>query len=91
MRAGAGRERTVRPRLGTYRVQQRQIIYRSKAYQFVSYDGLPADAARGHTASSAAWFLMSAGKRWEVMPQLVGQDEVELDRTLLDWLKQTIR
>lgn len=91
MRTGAGRERTVRPRLGSYRVQQRQIIYRAKAYQFVSYEGLPADTARGHLASAAAWYLMSGGKRWEVMPQLVGQDEAELDQSLLEWLKETIR
>jgi len=91
MRAGANRERPVRPRLGSYRCQQRQIIYRGKAYQFVSYEGLPADAARGHLASAPAWYLMSGGKRFEVMPQVLGQDEAELDQSLLGWLKETIR
>jgi len=33
---------------------------------------------------------MSAGKRWTVMPEVVGQEEADLDRHLLAWLEENI-
>ena len=35
---------------------------------------------------SASWFLMIAGKRWLVMPQVVDQPLEDLDHQLHDWL-----
>jgi hypothetical protein len=79
-----------RPTIGSYRVEQRQVNYRGRVFHFVSYDGQPANVARGEAGSAASWFLMSAGTRWEVAPQLAGEDPVETDRRLLEWLERTI-
>ena len=83
-----GRER--KAQLGSYRVEQRQIMYRGKAYHFVSYEGTRANPARNQVASVATWFLMSAGTRWEVMPQTLGQTPEDIDLLLIAWLKATI-
>ena len=74
----------------TYRVEQRQIVYRGRMFHFVSYEGQQAKPSRGLEATPPMWFLMNAGTRWEVMPQLVGQELAELDQCLLAWLKQTL-
>ncbi len=84
-----GRER--KAQLGSYRVEQRQIMYRGQAYHFVSYEGQRANPARSQLASAAAWFLMSAGTRWEVMPQVLGQEPADIDQHLLAWLKVTLK
>ncbi len=72
-----------RSSIGSYRVEQRQITYRGRVFHFVSYEGPP-------PASRATWFLMSAGTRWEVGPQVAGEDPEALDQRLLAWVKQTI-
>jgi len=36
------------------------------------------------------WFLMSAGKRWQVMEQTRGQPAEELDVMLVNWLDKHI-
>jgi len=76
--------------MGSYKVQQRQLTYRGRAFHFVSYEGQRANPARGKLASPATWFLMSAGTRWEVMPEVLGQETEELDQRLLEWLKHTL-
>ena len=76
--------------MGSYKVQQRQLVYRKRAYHFVSYEGKKANPARGVLASPPTWFLMNAGTRWEVMPEVLGQEPGELDRRLLEWLALTI-
>jgi len=77
--------------LGSYKVEQRQIMHKGRAFHFVSYEGQTADVAKKRTATAPAWYLMNAGTRWEVMPQLQGQDLGELDQLLLDWLERTIK
>ena len=76
--------------IGAYRCEQRQIERKGKFYHFVSYDGERANVARGQLASSAKWYLMSAGTRWEAVPQLIGEELVDTDRRLLAWLEQTL-
>jgi hypothetical protein len=34
------------------------------------------------------WYLMGPGRRWPVMPQVVGQADEEVERGLLNWLEQ---
>ncbi len=67
-------------------VEQRRLQYRGREFHFVSYDGQAANAKRAQPATAPAWWLMSAGTRWEVMPFHPGRDEAELDRAFRAWL-----
>jgi hypothetical protein len=68
-------------------VEQRRITYRGREFHFVSYDGLPANEKRSQAATAAAWWLMGAGTRWEVLPFRPGQPAQELDRQLTEWIE----
>ena len=81
--------RTTRPGLGSYKVQQRQIIHRGRTFHFVSYEDQRAPWAPD-AGWSANWYLMSAGTRWEVMPQVAGEAPEDTDRRLLEWLTRTL-
>lgn len=72
--------------MSKYTVQQRRLRHRGREFHFVSYEGRPANPRRDEPATDATWFLMSAGKRWEVMPEQPGQDGEELDRRFREWL-----
>jgi hypothetical protein len=67
-------------------VEQRRLQYRGREFHFVSYDGRPANAKRAEPATTPAWWLMSAGTRWEVMPFHPGRDAAELDGAFTAWL-----
>lgn len=67
-------------------VEQRRLQYRGREFHFVSYGSRPANAKRAEPATTPAWWLMSAGTRWEVMPFHPGRDEAELDRAFTAWL-----
>jgi hypothetical protein len=67
-------------------VEQRRLLYRGREFHFVSYDGLPANVKRAQPATGPAWWLMSAGTRWEVMPFHPGQEPADLDRAFTAWL-----
>jgi hypothetical protein len=73
--------------MAKYAVEQRRLAYRGREFHFVSYEGQPANPRRDEPATEAAWWLMSAGKRWEVMPYQPGQSEPELDRLFTEWLE----
>lgn len=79
-----------RATIGAYRVQQRQINYHERTFHFVSYAGQPANPTRGHPGSIATWFLMSAGTRWEVAPQIAGEEPEQTDQRLIEWLTRTL-
>jgi len=68
------------------KIEQRHVTHRGRRFHFVSYEGLPANAAKLEPATGRAWFLMSGGKRWSVMPDEPGLAEEELDRLLTGWL-----
>ena len=34
------------------------------------------------------WYLMRAGKRWPVMPEVPGQVDTEITQALTTWLKE---
>lgn len=69
-----------------FRTEQHRLVHRGREFHFVSYDGTPANAKRGQPATTPAWWLMSAGTRWEVMPYHPGWDAAELDRAFAEWL-----
>jgi len=71
-------------------VEQRRLMYRGREFHFVSYEGLPANVKRAQPATEPAWWLMSAGTRWEVMPFQPGRDEHELDRAFAAWLDRHV-
>lgn len=66
--------------------QQRWLHYRGRAFHFVSYEGRPANPKQARAATEPAWWLMSAGTRWEVMPYHPDRDDDELDREFTAWL-----
>lgn len=72
--------------MGGYKVEQRFVTHHGRRFHFVSYDGQPAIPKKDLAATKPTWFMMGAGKRWEVMPQLLGQDITELDGLLTQWL-----
>jgi len=73
--------------MGGYKVEQRRVTVRGRGFHFVSYEGTPANAHKQLAATVPMWFMMSAGKRWAVMPQQVGQDPLELDRLFTAWVE----
>lgn len=73
--------------VSTYKVQQHRIHYRGRDFHFVSYEGLPANARRGEPAVPPMWYLMGPGRRWPVMPQVLGQPEDDIERALVTWLR----
>jgi len=67
-------------------VEQHRLQYRGREFHFVSYEGTPANVKRDQPATLPAWWLMSAGTRWEVMPFEPGMDAAALDRAFTAWL-----
>ncbi len=73
-----------------YKTDQRRVVHRGREFHFVSYEGHSADPAKDRSAVPATWFLMSAGKRWEVGPQIAGQETADLQARLVQWLDEHI-
>jgi len=71
-------------------VQQAHFSHRGRAFHFVAYDGLPGNAAQGREAVVPTWYLMSGGKRWEVMPEVAAQPDDERDVQFARWLDQHV-
>jgi hypothetical protein len=71
-------------------VEQRRLQYRGREFHFVSYDGQPANPKRGQPATEPSWWLMVAGKRWEVMPFDPSRDPEDLDRAFAAWLDEYV-
>jgi hypothetical protein len=87
------RDVLVRTSLGSYKVEQRQILYRGRVFHFVSYEDprVQAVPAVPHQLTpSATWFLMSAGTRWGAVPQIASEEPQDTDRRLVQWLQEHI-
>jgi hypothetical protein len=95
-RSPAGRKKRdvahARTSLGMYKVQQRQILYRGRVFHFVSYEDPRVQAVPNQLPlrPSATWFLMSAGTRWGVVPQIASEEPEDTDRRLVQWLEERI-
>jgi len=73
--------------MSSFKPQQHRLSLRGRQFHFVSYEGQPGNAARLQSATDPAWFMMSCGKRWAVMPYQAGQNGAELDRLFTEWLE----
>lgn len=69
---------------------QRRLSAGGREFHFVSYEEQAPNVRRGEPGHPPMWFLMSAGKRWPVMPQVDGQDPDEVNRALLGWLELNV-
>lgn len=76
--------------MSAYKTEQRRLTHQGREFHFVSCEGQRANVSRGHQEIAATWCLMSAGKRWTVMPQLPDQLEAEVDRQLVAWLEEHV-
>ncbi len=72
--------------MSNYKTDQCRLLHRGREFHFVSYEAHEANPARNEVGAPAMWFLMRAGHRHAVMPQVVGQELPERDRQLTDWL-----
>lgn len=70
--------------------EQRRLEYRGRTFHFVSYEGRPANPKQDRPATQPAWWLMSDGTRWEVMPYEPGRPGEELDRAFAAWLDEHV-
>ena len=73
--------------VSSYKVEQFRIRYGGRDFHFVSYEGQPANERRGEPAVPPMWYLMRSGRRWPVIPQVIGQPIVEIERALMAWLR----
>lgn len=73
-----------------YKTDQCRVLHRGKEFHFVSYEGVGANPAKGIAETPATWYLMRAGHRYEVMPQLDGQEDEELQQMFGDWLESFV-
>ena len=70
----------------SYKLEQRHLFFRGRDFHFVTYDGHPANERRGEAAAPPMWYLMGPGKRWPVMPYVMGQADEDVVQGILAWL-----
>jgi len=68
------------------KTDQRRLTHRGRQFHFVSYEGHPGNPSKLVAATGPTWFLMSAGKRWEVMPSDPALEPAQVDLLLTQWL-----
>ena len=71
--------------MSRYKNEQHSLSHNGRTFHFISYEGQTA-GPKGLAATPPSWFLVSAGKRWMVMPQVPDQSEEDLNRLLTEWL-----
>ncbi|MGA2382607.1 MAG: hypothetical protein ABSG61_04150 [Gemmatimonadales bacterium] len=76
--------------MSSYKTQQHHLVRRSRSFHFVSYEGHPADPKRQQPETPPSWYLMLAGKRWIVMPEVSDTSPEELDRQFGAWLDERV-
>jgi hypothetical protein len=76
--------------MAAYKNLQRYVAHRGREFHFVSYEGAPADPGRGRVAMPPTWFLVNAGKRWAVMPQIADESDDAVDQRLIAWLDENV-
>jgi hypothetical protein len=69
-----------------YKTQQHRLVRSGRSFHFVSYEAQPADVKRLQPETPASWYVMLAGKRWMVGPQLEELAPAELSHQFEEWL-----
>jgi hypothetical protein len=72
--------------MSAYRTQQHRLVHRGRTFHFVSYEGKRADPQHLQPEVPPAWYVMLAGKRWIVGPQVGEPVPSELDFRFREWL-----
>jgi hypothetical protein len=86
----ARRDHKVSEPVSSHKVEQRRLSHRGREFHFVSYDAQVANERRGQAAMPAMWYLMNEGKRTPVLPHVPGQELMELDGALLQWVDEQV-
>lgn len=73
--------------MSSHMPDQYYLTLHGRALHFVAYAATPANGRRHEAAQPAMWYLMSEGKRHQVMPHVADQPLPELDLTLRRWAK----
>jgi hypothetical protein len=68
------------------KTEQHRLTHRGRHFHFVSYEAERSGAADVLPAPGPAWYLMSCGKRWHVMPWEPDQEPERLDHQFAEWL-----
>jgi hypothetical protein len=76
--------------VSSHKVEQRRLSHRGREFHFVSYDAQIANERLGQAAVPAMWYLMNEGKRTPVLPHVPGQEVMELDLALLQWVDEQV-
>jgi hypothetical protein len=76
--------------MGAYKTQQHRLVHRGQSFHLVSYEGRPADERRQQPEIPASWYLMLAGKRWLVAPQVAETMPEALDHQFAAWLDEHV-
>ena len=74
--------------MSSYVIEQRRVAHKGRDFHFVSYEGEVNKASKSQ--GPPMWYLMSSGKRWQVMEQVRGQAVEEIDVMLARWLDKHI-
>lgn len=69
-------------------IHQHYLRHRGRAFHFVAYQAEP--PSKDQPATPPTWFLMSAGKRWQAMPEEADQPEEARDAMLTAWLDEHV-
>ena len=73
-----------------FKIEQHRITVRGREFHFVSYEGQDANPKKNLPAKPPTWYLMSAGRRWEVMRHTPNQDSEELEQLFVDWVERNV-
>ncbi|MGE0553204.1 MAG: hypothetical protein AB7R55_07220 [Gemmatimonadales bacterium] len=73
-----------------YKTAQCRLTHRGRVFHFVSYEGRRANPGRLIEAEPAMWFLMSAGRRFSVVPEHADEPAEGRDGRLAAWLDANV-
>ena len=73
-----------------HKTAQCHLSHRGRVFHFVSYEGRQANPTRAIEARPAMWFLMSAGRRFSVVPERPEESDEGRDTRLTEWLDANV-
>jgi len=69
-----------------YKTEQHRVVRLGRSFHFVSYEAQPADVKRLQPELPASWYVMLAGKRCIVGPQVGETAPADLTRQFEEWI-----